>query len=86
MKMKAQKDKLLWTLQLGEANGINCLSKKDITRLTGHLGAGVPSASVTSAFVKAQGPEYANRSTQDRTLRIADDAVAYLKTVGNEAS
>jgi hypothetical protein len=85
-KMKAQKDKLLWALQFGVANGTNGLSNKDVTWLTDHLGAGIPNASVTSAFLLAQAPGYANRSTQDRTLRITDDGVAYLKTVGTEAS
>lgn len=81
-KMKAQKDKLLWALQFAKVNTITGLANKDIAWLTDHLGAGIPSGAITSAFNSAKTPGYANRSTQDQTLRITDDGTDYLKTVG----
>lgn len=80
-KMKAQKDKLLWTLQFAKVNSIRGLANRDIAWLTDHLGAGIPSGAITSAFNSAKTPGYANRSTQDQTIRITDDGTDYLRTI-----
>lgn len=85
-KMRAQKDRLLWTLQFAKVNSIKGLANKDIAWLTDHLGAGIPTGAITSAFNSAKTLAYANRSTQDQTLRITDDGTDYLKTVGTSES
>lgn len=85
-KMKSSKDKLLWVIQVAKEGGISGLTNKDIAWLTDHLGAGVPTGHITGAFNRAQSGGYANRSTQDQTLRITDDGTSYLKTVGAAGS
>src|SRR5262249_25027572 len=85
-KMKTSKDKLLWVLQFAKENGIKGLANKDIGWLTDHLGAGVPTGHIAGAFNTAQRGGYANRSTQDGTLRVTEDGTAYLKTVGSSKS
>ena len=85
-KMKSSKDKLLWVLQFAKENGIKGLANKDIGWATDHLGAGVPTGHITGAFNSAQSGGYANRSTQDKTIRITEDGTTYLKTVGTSES
>ena len=85
-KMKSSKDKLLWVLQFAKESGIKGLANKDIGWLTDHLGAGVPTGHITGAFNSAQSGGYANRSTQDKTLRITEVGTTYLKTVGASES
>ncbi len=81
-KMKSNKDKLLWGLQFAKVNDINGLANKDIAWLTDHLGAGVPVGQITAAFNSAKSGGYANRSTQDNTIRITEEGTAYLTNVG----
>jgi len=85
-KMKSSKDKLLWALQFAKTNGIKGLTNKDIGWLTDHLGVGVPTGHITGAFNGAKSGGYANRSTQDKTLRITDAGTDYLKKVGASES
>ena len=77
--MKSSKDKLLWALQFAKSNGINGLTNKDIGWLTDHLGIGIPTGHITGAFNGAKGGGYANRSTQDKTIRITEVGTEYLK-------
>lgn len=85
-KMKTDKDKLLWALHFAKSQGIKGLANKDLSWLTDHLGAGVPSGNVSGALKSAKSAGYMNRSTVDQTLRITDDGAAYLKTVGTAES
>lgn len=81
-KMKTNKDKILWALQFAKTKGIKGLTNKDVDWVTDHLGAGVPNGQITGAFNGAKAAGYANRSTQDKTIRITDDGETYLATVG----
>ena len=81
-KMKSDKDRLLWALHFAKSHGIRGLANKDLSWLTDHLGAGVPSGHVTGAFRSGKSAGYMNRSTVDQTIRITEDGEAYLKTVG----
>jgi len=85
-KMKSSKDKLLWVLQFAKENGVKGLANKDIGWLTDHLGVGVPTGHITGAFNSAQSGGYANRSTQDKTLRITEGGTTYLRTIGASES
>lgn len=49
-KMKSDKDRLLWALHFAKSLGIRGLANKDLSWLTDHLGAAVPSGHVTGAF------------------------------------
>jgi hypothetical protein len=81
-KMKSNKDRILWALQFAKTNGIQGLTNKDVGWVTDHLGPGVPNGQITGAFNGAKAAGYANRSTQDKTIRITPDGVTYLATVG----
>jgi len=81
-RMKQNKDKMLWALKFAKTNGIKGLANKDIDWLTDHLGAGIPNKQITATFNSLKGAGYANRSTQDHTIRITDDGEAYLASVG----
>jgi hypothetical protein len=85
-KMKTNKDKLLWVLQFAKGNNIKGLANKDIAWLTDHLGAGVPIGQITASFNSAKSGGYANRSTQDNTIRITEDGAEYLMSVGTQNS
>jgi hypothetical protein len=80
--MKSYKDRLLWALHLAKSHGIRGLANKDLSWLTDHLGAGVPSGNIAAAFSSGKSAGYMNRSTVDQTIRITEDGEAYLKTVG----
>jgi hypothetical protein len=81
-KMKSDKDRLLWGLHFAKSQGIRGLANKDLSWLTDHLGAGVPSGNIAGAFRSGKSAGYMNRSTVDQTIRITEDGEAYLKTVG----
>jgi hypothetical protein len=81
-RMKSNRDKLLWALNFAKSHGIKGLANKELSWLTDHLGAGVPSGQVTAAFVSGKSAGYMNRSTVDQTIRITEDGETYLKTVG----
>lgn len=81
-KMKSNRDRMLWALHFAKSNGIRGLANKDLSWLTDHLGAGVPSGHVAGAFRSGKSAGYMNRSTVDQTIRITEDGEAYLKTVG----
>jgi hypothetical protein len=81
-KMKTDKDRLLWALHFAKSQGIKGLTNKDLSWLTDHLGAGVPSGHISGAFRSGKSAGYMNRSTVDQTVRITEDGEAYLKTVG----
>ncbi|OII00515.1 hypothetical protein [Curtobacterium sp. MCBA15_005] len=81
-KMKFNKDKLLWVLLYAKKHGVKGLANKDVEWITDHIGDGIPNGQITAAFNSAKGPGYANRSTQDQTIRITSDGEAYLATVG----
>jgi hypothetical protein len=81
-KMKNNKDKLLWAVKFAKSVNIKGLANKDIEWLTDHLGAGIPNKQISAAFSSAQSSGYANRSTQDSTIRITSGGEAYLATVG----
>jgi hypothetical protein len=81
-KMKSAKDRLLWALKFAKDQGISGLANKDLAWLTDHLGAGVPSGSISGAARDAKSGGYLNRSTIDETLRITEDGETYLKSVG----
>jgi hypothetical protein len=81
-KMKSDKDRMLWALRFAKSHGIRGLANKDLSWLTDHLGAGVPSGNVAGAFRSGKSAGYMNRSTVDQTIRITEDGEAYLKTVG----
>jgi hypothetical protein len=85
-KMRSNKDKLLWSLQFAKVHDIKGLANKDIGWLTDHLGAGVPIGQITAAFNSAKSGGYANRSTQDNTIRITEDGTTYLMSVGAQGS
>lgn len=85
-KMKQNKDKLLWVVKFARDSGIMGLANKDIEWITDHLGAGVPSKQITAAFLSLQKSGYANRSTQEGTVRITPDGETYLSTVGSAAA
>ncbi|WP_145985647.1 hypothetical protein [Microbacterium phyllosphaerae] len=82
-KMKPNKDKLLWAVKFAKDNGITGLANKDIEWITDHLGAGIPSKQITAAFLSLQKSGYANKSTQEGTVRITPDGESYLATVGS---
>lgn len=84
-KMKSERDRLLWALQFAKSHAIRGLANKDLSWLTDHLGAGVPSGNIAGAFRSGKSAGYMNRSTVDQTIRITDDGEAYLKTVGQES-
>lgn len=81
-KMKSDKDRLLWALHFAKSKGIKGLANKDLSWLTDHLGAGVPSGHIGGAFRGGKSAGYMNRSTIDQTIRITDDGETYLKTFG----
>lgn len=81
-KMKHNKDRLLWALEIAKVNGVKALTNKEIDWLTDHLGNGVPNKQITAAFNAAKKSNYANRSMQDKKIRITPDGEDYLKTVG----
>jgi hypothetical protein len=85
-KMKQNKDKLLWVVKFAKDNGITGLANKDVEWITDHLGAGVPSKQISAAFMSAQKAGYANKSTQNGTVRITLDGETYLATVGSAAA
>ncbi|KAB1650400.1 hypothetical protein [Pseudoclavibacter endophyticus] len=85
-KMKQNKDRLLWALEIAKVNDVKALTNKEIDWLTDHLGNGVPNKQITAAFNAAKRSNYANRSTQDKKIRITPDGEAYLKTVGASES
>jgi len=85
-KMKQNKDKLLWVVKFAKDSGITGLANKDIEWITDHLGAGVPSKQISATFTSVQKAGYANKSTQDRTIRITPDGETYLATVGSAAA
>lgn len=82
-KMKQNKDKLLWVVKFAKDNGITGLANRDIEWITDHLGAGVPSKQITATFLSLQKSGYANKSTQEGTVRITPDGESYLATVGS---
>jgi hypothetical protein len=84
--MKSDKDRLLWALHLAKSHGIKGLANKDLSWLTDHLGAGVPSGNITGAFRSGKSAGYMNRSTVDETIRITEAGETYLKTVGSANS
>ncbi|MDQ8043517.1 MAG: hypothetical protein REI11_02860 [Patulibacter sp.] len=84
-KAKTAKDKLLWVLALAKSYGIKGLANKDIEWLTDHIGDGIPNGQITGAFNSAKSAGLANRSTQDRTLRINEPGLAYLAKLGSHA-
>jgi hypothetical protein len=81
-RMKNYKDKLLWAVKFAKDAGIKGLANKDIAWLTDHLGAGIPTKQISASFNSAQSAGYANRSTQDGSIRITTDGEAYLASVG----
>jgi hypothetical protein len=81
-KMKSDRDRLLWALHFAKSHAIKGLANKDLSWLTDHLGAGVPSGHVAGAFRSGKSAGYMNRSTVDQTIRITEDGEVYLKTVG----
>lgn len=81
-KMKQNKDKLLWVVKFAKDKGIKGLSNKDVEWLTDHIGAGIPNKQITATFNSAKSAGYANRSTQDNTIRITHDGETYLASVG----
>lgn len=84
-KMKQNKDKLLWVVRLAKESGITGLANKDIEWVTDHLGEGIPNKQISAAFSSAQKGGYANKSTQDGTIRITTDGEAYLASIGSAA-
>jgi hypothetical protein len=84
-KMKSERDRLLWALQFARSHAIRGLANKDLSWLTDHLGAGVPSGHIAGAFRSGKSAGYMNRSTVDQSIRITDDGEAYLKTSGLES-
>lgn len=85
-KMKQNKTKLLWVVKFAKDNGVKGLANKDVAWLTDHLGDGIPSRQITASFNSAKSSGFANRSTQDNTIRITPDGETYLATVGVPAS
>lgn len=85
-KMKQNKDKLLWVVKFAKDSGITGLANKDIEWITDHLGAGVPGKQISATFISAQKAGYANKSTQDGSIRITPDGETYLATVGSAAA
>lgn len=85
-KMKSDKDRLLWALHFAKDRGIKGLVNKDLAWLTDHLGAGVPSGHISAAARSAKSAGYLNRSTVDQTLRITEEGVIYLRSVGKAES
>ncbi|MCP3420571.1 hypothetical protein [Nocardioides pinisoli] len=85
-KMKSDRDRLLWALHFAKSHGIRGLANKDLSWLTDHLGAGVPSGNVGGAFRSGKSAGYMNRSTVDQTIRITEDGEDYLKTIASAAS
>lgn len=79
--MKSYTDKLLWGLQFARTHQIKGLTNKEVVWLTDHLGAGIPSKQVSAAFNSLKKAGYANRSTQDNTLRLTDDGEARLASL-----
>lgn len=84
-KMKSNKDKLLWSVKLAKSLGVVGLANKHIEWLTDHLGAGIPNAQIAAAFSSAQKAGYANKSTQEGTIRITEDGETYLADLLNSA-
>jgi len=79
-KMKQNKDKLLWVVKFAKEAGVKGLANKDIEWVTDHLGAGIPNKQISAAFNSAKTRGYANRSTQENTIRITDAGETYLAT------
>ncbi|MFF0341248.1 hypothetical protein [Kribbella sp. NPDC004875] len=82
-KMKTNKDKLLWVVLFSKLHSIKGLVNKDIEWLTDHIGDGVPNGQITAAFNSAKSAGYANRSTQDQTIRITEAGQTYLASLGS---
>lgn len=82
VKMKQNKEKLLWAVKFAKDSGVKGLANKDIEWLTDHLGDGIPNRQITAAFNSAKGRGFANRSTQENTIRITDAGETYLASVG----
>lgn len=82
-KMNHNKDKLLWVIKFAKDHGIKGLSNRDIAWLTDHLNSGIPTKQITQAFISAQRPGYANKSTLDHTLRITDEGEKFLAGIGS---
>lgn len=85
-KMKTNRDRLLWSLQFAKANHVKGLTNKDLAWVTDHLGEGVPTKQITAAFNRAKSAGYANRSTQDGTVRITQTGETYLASADSADS
>lgn len=86
VRMKTNKDKILWALQFSKVHGIKGLTNKDVAWVTDQFGAGVPSRQIAAALSQAKVDGYMNRSTQDETIRITEDGEEYLKTADSSKS
>jgi hypothetical protein len=77
--MKANKDRLLWVLILmRDQHSRKGLTNKEIEYVTDAVGHGIPNGQIAAAFNSARNQGYANRSTQDSTIRITEAGVAFM--------
>lgn len=84
--LKTEKDRLLWAaLYMRDKHGRVGLTNKEIEFISDRVGVGIPSGNIASAFRAAKTPGYANKSTQDHTIRITGAGATYLKTAGEKA-
>ena len=83
--MKHEKDRLLWiAAYMRVKHNRNGVTNKEIAWISEYMGAGIPTNNIGGAFKMARNPGYAIRSTSDKTIKITDRGIAYLKTLGGE--
>lgn len=81
MALGLRKDQFLWVLKLAKTLDIDGLTNKEVVWLTDHLGAGIASNNVNSAFTLARKFGHANRSTQTLKIRITPSGEKYLESL-----
>lgn len=81
--MKHEKDRLLWiaTYMKVEHNREG-VTNKEIAWISEYIGGGIPTNNIGGAFNKAKRPGYAIRSTSNKEIKVTDQGIAYLKTLG----
>lgn len=85
-KMKTEKDRLLWVATyMRDKHGRKTVSNKEIVWVSDHIGAGIPSGHVASAFNSAKASGHVVRSTLDNSIRVTDKGAQYLASLTTEA-
>ena len=81
--MKSEKDRLLWiATYMRVKHNREGVTNKEVAWISEYIGRRIPTNNISGAFNKAKKPGYAIRSTSNKEIRVTEQGIAYLKTLG----